>query len=210
MRNLVLSVAALATLAVMACGASSKEVAMARTARYKGDKLELFAAAKAAVEDKYTLQQTDETTLRIITKGSWVSPEGLTQNPRGEGAEMIDLIDKSINFALVVELLPEGDAWVTKTTAVLARYNRGIPKPEPLQEGDISLPGWVQSKIDSMVLDLHKALAKWEVKTGGPQMAPPPTEPAPAAPADGSAAAPADGSAAGPADAPADGSAATP
>lgn len=183
---------------------------MARTARYKGDKLELFAAAKAAVEDKYTLQQTDETTLRIITKGSWVSPEGLTQNPRGEGAEMIDLIDKSINFALVVELLPEGDAWVTKTTAVLARYNRGIPKPEPLQEGDISLPGWVQSKIDSMVLDLHKALAKWEVKTGGPQMAPPPTEPAPAAPADGSAAAPADGSAAGPADAPADGSAATP
>lgn len=204
MRNLVLSVAALATLAVMACGASSKEVAMARTARYKGDKLELFAAAKAAVEDKYTLQQSDETTLRIITKGSWVSPEGLTQNPRGEGAEMIDLIDKSINFALVVELLPEGDAWVTKTTAVLARYNRGIPKPEPLQEGDISLPGWVQSKIDSMVLDLHKALAPWEVKSGGPQMAPPPTESAP--PAEGTPPAPAEGTD----PAPAEGAAPTP
>lgn len=189
---------------------------MARTARYEGNKLELFAAAKAAVEDKYTLQQSDETQLRIITTGTWVSPEGLTQNPRGEGAEMIDLIDKSINFALVVELLPEGDAWVTKTTAVLARYNRGIPKPEPLKEGDISLPGWVQSKIDSMVLDLHKALAKWEVKSGGPQMVPPPTEPGPAAPAEGSAAAPADGtvpaegSAAAPAEAPADGSAPTP
>lgn len=185
---------------------------MARTARYEGNKLELFAAAKAAVEDKYTLQQSDETQLRIITTGTWVSPEGLTQNPRGEGAEMIDLIDKSINFALVVELLPEGDAWVTKTTAVLARYNRGIPKPEPLKEGDISLPGWVQSKIDSMVLDLHKALAKWEVKSGGPQMVPPPTEPAPAAPAEGSAAAPADGTAPaeGSAEAPADGSAPTP
>jgi hypothetical protein len=192
MRNLVCSVAAIA-LVLVACGASSKEVAMARTARYSGDKLELFAAMRAAVEANYKLTKTDETSLAVQTEARWFSPEGLSQTPRGEGTEMIDLVDKSINIALVVSLLPDGNVWVVKITPVMARFNQGIPKPEPLKEGDASLPGWVDSKLDTLALDIHKALGKYEVK-GVPQSVPPPTETAPPAPApsaDGSAAAPA-------------------
>lgn len=199
MRNLVLSVAAVAAV-LCACGPSSKEIAMAKTARYKGDKLQLFAETKAIVESKYELAKSDETTLGMQTKPKWFSPEGLTQNPRGEGTEMVDLVDKSINIALVVTLLPDGDAWVVKVTPVLARYNRGIPKPEPLKEGDASLPGWVESKVDTLALDIHKGLQKYQVQTvPGPVPAgssPPPAEPTPApaepapAPAEGSAATP--------------------
>jgi len=197
MRNLVCSVAALAALVLCACGASSKEVAMAKTARYQGDKLQLFAEAKAAVETKYKLAKTDEATLVIQTEPRWFTPEGLAANFDGD---VTLLQDKSINHALVAQLLPDGDNWIVKVTAVMTRYNRGIPKPEPLKENDASLPGWVEDRSNTLALDIHKRLAKFEVK-GVPQQVPAGNEPpAPApAPSDGSAAAPAEGSAAAPA-----------
>jgi len=171
---------------------------MAKTARYKGDKLALFADTKATVEAKYKLTKSDENSLGMQTEARWFSPEGLAEAIRND--DVRDLQDKSINIAMVVQLMPDGDAWIVKVTPVMARYNRGIPKPEPLKEGDASLPGWVQDKTDSLALDIHKALAKYELQSVPGQV--PAAEPAPAAaPAAGSAA-PAEGSAA-PAPAPA-------
>jgi len=188
----------LLTILAVACGPSSKEVATAKSARYQGDKLALFQATKAVVESKYNLQKSDETTLGMQTEARWYSYEGLAQTPRG--GDMRDVQDKSINIALVVTLLPDGDAWIVKVTPVMARYNQGIPKPEPVKEGDASLPGWVDGKVDQLALDIHKALAQYEVKRPGglpPAPAPGPTPDEPSAPAAGSAteegAAPADG-----------------
>jgi hypothetical protein len=191
MRNLVLSALALA--ALVACGPSSKEVATAKSARYQGDKLQLFAEAKAATESKYKLVKSDETSLGMQTEPRWYGVDGNSVTMRDSG-DMTEMPDKAIHIALVVTLLPDGSNWVVKVAPLLERYNRGIPKPEPLREGDASLPGWVQSKVDELALDIHKRLAKYEVKSV-PQMAPPPTnapapdEPtaAPGAAAEGSA-----------------------
>jgi hypothetical protein len=189
----------LLTILAVACGPSSKEVATAKSARYQGDKLTLFAATKSTVESKYKLVKSDETTLGMQTEARWFSPEGLAQTPRGD--DMRDVQDKSINIALVVTLLPDGDAWIVKVTPVMARYNQGIPKPEPVKETDASLPGWVEGKVDQLALDIHKALAQYQVKQPGglpPPPAPGPTPDEPTAtPAAGSAA-PAEGSAATP------------
>ena len=196
MRNLVLSALALA--ALVACGPSSKEVATAKSARYQGDKLELFANVKAATEAKYKLTKSDETSLGLQTEARWFSTEGLAVTPRGEG-DMRDVPDKSINIALVVTMLPDGGNWVVKVTPIMARFNQGIPKPEPLKENDPSLPGWVQGKVDELAMAIHGQLAKYEVK-GVPQMVPAATNaPAPDEPTAGSAApaAPAEGAAAG-------------
>jgi hypothetical protein len=191
MRNLVLSVAALAALALCACGSSSKEIAMAKTARYQGDKLMLFAETKAVVEGKYELAGTDETALGIQTRPRWYTPEGLAQN---DTSDISMFPHYSLNIAMAVQLLPEGDNWIVKVTPRILRYNKGIPKPEPVKEGDYSLPNWVQSRTDELALDIHKKLTKYEVKSV-PQQVPAGNEPAPApAPdpaADGSAAAPA-------------------
>jgi hypothetical protein len=201
MRNLVLSLAAMLTIAAVACGPSSKEVATAKSARYQGDKMQIFANVKATTEAKYKLQKSDETSLGMQTEPRWFSVEGLAVTPRGD--DMRDVPDKSINIALVVTMLPDGDKWVVKVTPVLARYNRGIPKPEPLKENDPSLPGWVQGKVDELAMDIHKALGKFEVKTvpgsaPAPAPGPSPDEPSgsASAAASGSAGAPAAGSAA--------------
>jgi hypothetical protein len=200
MRNLALSVAALFAMAAVACGPSSKEVATAKSARYQGDKLELFANVKAATEAKYKITKSDEVALGLQTEPRWFSVDGVSVTPRAED-DMTEMPDKSINIALVVTMLPDGEKWLVKVTPVMARYNRGIPKPEPIKEGDASLPGWVDGKVDELALAIHKQLSKFEVKTV-PGMVPPP-EPAPAAaPAEGAPAADASGSAAAPAPAP--------
>ena len=188
----------LLALVAMACGPSSKEVATAKSARYQGDKLQLFAETKAAVEAKYTLAKSDETTLGMQTQAKWFSPEGLTVSASIDDDR--DVPDKSILFVLVVTLLPEGDAWVVKVTPVMQRKNRGMPKPDQLKEGDPSLPGWVDSKVDQLSLDIHKALSKYEVKKV-PGMVPPPA-PGPAPDEPSQVPPPAEGSAAGSATAP--------
>jgi hypothetical protein len=195
MRNLVCSLAALLAIAAIACGPSSKEVATAKTARYQGDKLQLFAATKTVVEGKYKLTKSDETTLGMQTEPRWFSPEGLTTSSSPDDER--DLPDKSIRIALVVQLLPEGSAWIVKVTPLMLRKNKGMPKPDELKEGDPSVPGWVDSKVDQLALDIHKALAQYEVKSPGgiapASPGPSPDEPSPAA----GSAVPVEGSAAG-------------
>jgi hypothetical protein len=188
----------LLTLLAVACGPSSKEVAGAKTARYTGDKLEIFHATKAVVEGKYKLQKSDETTLGMQTTARWYSPEGLVVSGYvDESTNSVserDIPDKAIRLALVVTMLPDGSSWILKVTPVMLRKNVGMPKPDELKEDDPSVPGWVGSRADELALDIHKALAKYEVKQPG-GMAPPPAAPGPApdepAPAAGSAAAPA-------------------
>jgi hypothetical protein len=190
---------ALLTVFAVACGPSSKEVATAKTARYQGDKLQLFATVKATVEGKYKLSKSDETTLGMQTQPRWYSPEGLTTSASADDER--DLPDKSIRLALVVTMLPDGDKWIIKVSALMQRKNAGMPKPDELSPEDPSVPGWATGKADQLAMDIHKALAQYEVKSPGgiapaPAPGPAPDEPSQTAPS-GSAAPPAAGSAGG-------------
>ena len=194
----VFRLAALIAIAVAACGPSSKEVAGARTARYKGDKLTLFHAARSATEAKYKLAKSDETTLGFQTITRIYDPNGLAAGERNS-EQTTDKTgynstypDNSLFIALIVTMLPDGDAWIVQVKPMIERYHAGSPKTEPLPEGDISLPGWVQGKVDQLALDIHEALAQYEVKTV-PGSVPPPAPAAapPAPPADQGSAPPA-------------------
>ena len=210
MRNLVWSVAAIA---LFACGPSSKEIAGAKTAHYKGDKLQLFAATKSTVEAKYKLVKSDETSLGMQTEARWYTPEGMIVTREGGNKEtssdmgggmgskkgMDSMVpDQSIHMALVVTLLPDGDSWVVKVTPLMERFHAGSPQTEPMKEGAADVPGWAVDKVDSLAYDIHKALSKYEVK-GVPQMVPPATNAPPPDEPSGSAAPTAQGSAAPPA-----------
>lgn len=196
MRNLI--VALLFAALAFACGPSSGELKAAKTAHYKGDKVEMFNVAKQVTESKYHLQKSDENSLGMQTVGRWYTPEGLAASERSD--DIRDVPDKSLNVALIVTLVPDGDAFVVQVKPLMMRYHAGSPKPEPISENDPSVPGWAQGKIDSLALDIHTALAKYEVKSpGGMTPAGPGPGPAPA----GSAAAPADQGSAAPAPAPA-------
>ncbi|HEY0253384.1 MAG TPA: hypothetical protein VGC41_17740 [Kofleriaceae bacterium] len=187
MRNLAVSIV---LCAIAACG-GSKELAGAKSAHYKGDKLAMFNAVKATVEAKYHIEKSDENQLGIQTIGRWYTPEGLAAGERND--DMRDVPDKSLRIALVVTMQPDGDAYVVDIKELILRYIAGSPKPEPLRDGDPSLPGWAPGKADELSLDIHNALAQYEVKTlpGAANAAPAPAPAAPAPAADPAAPAPA-------------------
>lgn len=186
MRNLIIT----AAVALAACGGpSGKDVAMAKQARYQGDKLQLFGQMKETVESKYKLDVSDETKLALRTIGRWYTPEGLVSNWTPEdGAK---LPDKSLNIALVAQLLPENDSWIVHIEPVILRFNLGQSKLEPVRPNDPSLPGFVNGKSDELAFDVNKKLKQWEVKSPGGNIAPPPADPALPPPGAGSAPAPA-------------------
>src|SRR5689334_14279448 len=183
MRNLLL-ILALAVASLAACGPSSRDVALAKTSRYTGDKLAIFNAAKEATEAKYKLAQSDETTLTIQTVGKWYTPEGLVAT--SGDADIRQIPDQSINVVLVVKMLPDGANWIVDVDANMLRITKGSPAPEKLKGHDPSLPGWATGKVDELAFAIHDALKQYEVKAGasvppGPagSAAPAPT-PAPA------------------------------
>ncbi len=161
---------------------------MAKTARYQGDKLTLFAEAKVAVEGKYQIAKTDEVSLGIQTTPRWFTPEGLAAN---DTSDVSMLQHYSLNIAMIVQLLPDGESWIVKVTPMIARYNKGIPKPEPVKEGDFSLPLWVSSRTDELALEIHKRLSKYQVQTVPGQVPPPSGPPAETPPTTDPAAPPA-------------------
>ena len=176
MRYLHAAVTMMLAIGLAACGPSSKETQTAKAARYKGDKLALFNAARQATEAKYKLAKSDETTLGFQTIGRWYTPEGLAAAETTE--DMKNVPDRSVNEALVVTLLPDGDAWVVDVKPVMVRYFAGRPNPDKLEPNDPSVPGWATGKVDQLALDIHEALKQYEVKSV-PAAVPPPTAPAP-------------------------------
>lgn len=163
MRNLVLSVviAGAAAGALAACAASRQEVTAARTARYRGDKLAMFQAARQATADKYQIAMSDETTLRIETAGRWYTPEGLGASERNN--DMRDVPDRSIHLRMIVRLVPAGDDWTVAIEPVMLRYFAGRPNSDPLQLDDPSLPGWTGGRVDQLYSAIHRALARYQV-----------------------------------------------
>jgi hypothetical protein len=181
MRNLMMT----ATIAVAACGGpSGKDVAMAKQARYSGDKLQLFSVMKGDIEGKYKLDVSDETKLALKTQGRWYTPEGLASSwtPSDTDASGHKLPDRSLNIALIAQLLPEQSNWVVHIEPVILRFNVNQPKLEPLRPDDPSLPGFANGKADELAFDVNKALKQWEVKSPGGVMPAPAPAPAAATP----------------------------
>jgi len=189
MRNISLSVAALiagALVALAACGPSGKQIATAKQARYQGDRAQLFAVIKAAVESKYKILKSDEASMGLQTEGRWYNPEG--QAVSASMGDVRDVPDLSINVSLIVELLPEGSNHVVSVKPVFLRYHKGRPNPDVLDVKDPSIPGWAHGKGDNLQVEIYEALKPFEVKAvPGAAPAPGPAAPVPApAPAAGS------------------------
>lgn len=183
---------ALIACALVACGPSNAEVKSAKEAHYRGDKLVMFNAMKSAVEDKFKLQKSDETTLGLETIARVYTPEGMLANEgnseKNKGGGYNSMFpDNSIIMKFVVTMLADGDSYVVRVKPMMERYRAGSPKTEPLAENDPSLPGWTSGKVDAVQLDIYNALKQYEVKgVGGVAPAGPPggapDEPAKTAP----------------------------
>lgn len=189
MRKLIIML--VAVMGIAACGATQREVALAKTARYRGNKLTLFGGVKMATEDKWKLAMSDETTLTVITIGRWFTPDGtpsmwdpgatidsgdsLDGQPSIQGRERIQ--DRSINVQLTVRLLPEGDHWIVLVEPRYLQHREGRSNKDILLRDDPSLPGWAHGKVDQLAYAIWKMLKAYEVTGVRGKLVPPPEPP---------------------------------
>jgi hypothetical protein len=186
-------------LGLVACGPSNKEIAMAKQARYQGDKSVLFNATKAAVESKHKILQADEAALGLQTVARWYTQDGMVT--RGTDENFGDVPTNSVRLSLIVRLLPDGDKWIVDVEPQMFRKIAESPQPQPLDAKDPSVPGWARGQVDNLQFEIYQALKPYEVKALG-GLAPAP-EAAPAAPSPESSSEPSgDSPAAEPAPAP--------
>ena len=135
---------------------------MAKQARYSGDKLVLFAAAKSVTESKHKLAKSDEVALGMQTEGRWYTPEGLVvareggSEKKGAGYDS-PYPDGAINLTLVVRLLAEGPNWIVYVEPSMVKYYAGRPNPEKLDPKDPSVPGWATGQVDVLQFEIYKA-----------------------------------------------------
>ncbi|HEV7554297.1 MAG TPA: hypothetical protein VGO00_02515 [Kofleriaceae bacterium] len=174
----------LAACVLVACGPSTGSIKTAKEARYKGDKLALFNAAKNATAGKFDIEKADETRLGFETVLRWYNADGLLVSERN--GDVRDIPDRAISLKVVVTVLADGDAYVVRVKPMMMRRFKDRPNPDVLSENDPSIPEWMMSKIDLLSVAIHDALAPYEVKSvpgaaPPPTPAPPPDEP-PAAP----------------------------
>jgi hypothetical protein len=163
MRTLIAAVVAVAVaVAVAGCAASRHDVAAAKAARYRGDQLEMFRGVRAAIADKYTIELSDETTLRVVTTGRWYTPEGLGASERN--GDMRDVPDRSIHLRMIVRLRPrDPDDWAVEIEPVMVRYFTGRPDPDFLTLDDPSVPGWARGRVDQLHSAIHRMLERYQV-----------------------------------------------
>jgi hypothetical protein len=188
---------ALVAVVLAGCGASSKQVATAKEARYQGDRSQIFAVIKQTVEAKYKILKADEASFGLQTEGRWYNPEG--QPVPGAVEDVSRVPDRGLNISLVVELLPDGDRNQVSVKPIILRYLKGHAQPETVDvEKDPMIPEWARDRVTDLQVDVHKALQQYEVKgaagagpagaggaggsgvgSAGSPMPPPTTAPAP-------------------------------
>jgi len=160
---------ALLVLLLASCGSNAPELQRARGAHYHGDPGAMIELAASAVQgEHYVIQQLDKDLAAFTTAPKVWGPEGDLESAGADG--VVQFEDNSIELELKVQLRPaEGaDDFDLVITPSIHRLMSGTAVPQAVEPGDVSLPGWVQAKLDAIAIVTHDALATYEIKTPAP------------------------------------------
>lgn len=147
----------------VACGPSAAEIKMAKSAGYAGEPGEMFSIVEATTAETYKIgEAVRDGEYALATVAQWYSPEGGRQST-GAG-DFVQIGDGSVQLTMIVRLVPQGDRYMVTVTPKTFEHVSGSPQPRELTPDDPSLPGWVSGRVDSLQLEIHKALQKYAVQ----------------------------------------------
>jgi hypothetical protein len=159
--GLVVTVVAMAA-TLVACGPSAAEIKTAKSAGYAADATTLFAEIQAVTAETYKIAEVDDLNYVIVTVPQWYNPEGGRQSA-GAG-DVVQVVDRSVQVMMVVRLLGTEGNFMVEVMPKTFQYIAGSPKPRELKPDDPNLPGWVEGRVDSLHLEIHKRLQNHTVQ----------------------------------------------
>lgn len=151
----------------LACGPSAAEIRQAKTAQYKGTPSELFAVIEQVVGETYKIAEVRRDEQFILgTEGQWYTPEGGRESASNTGGgDFVQLVDRSVNLALIVELVSADTGnIVVSVTPITLQHLQGSPKPRELKPDDPNLPPWIPGRVDSLYVEINKRLKQFETQ----------------------------------------------
>jgi len=146
----------------ISCGPSAAELKTAKTAQYRGNASEMFTDVIAVTEESYKIADASgggEDSYLLATVPQWYSPEGGRESA-GDGG-FVSIRDRSIRLQIAVELISVGGGFMVTVTPRTFQALNGSPQPRELKPDDPNLPGWVQGRVDTLQLAIHKRLQKY-------------------------------------------------
>jgi hypothetical protein len=153
----------MALAALAACGPSAAEIKTAKSAGYSGDPGEMFDIIEATTAQTYKIGEVvREGELALATVPQWYNPEGGRQSS-GAG-DYVQVSDRSIQLSMIVRLVDADRRFVVTVEPKTFQHISGSPQPRELRPDDPNLPGWVSGRVDSLHLEIHKALQKYAVQ----------------------------------------------
>lgn len=138
-------------------GASSKEVATAKTATYNTTLETAFDQAMQATQENYKIGLVDAPNHRFTTNPQVYNSEGQRQSEGASG--FVTMRAGSIQLHFVVESVPvENNAIAIKITPRCFQRLEWSPKPRELALDDPNLPGWVRGRYDALHVAVYQRL----------------------------------------------------
>lgn len=169
------TVVALAVVAAAACGPSNREIRRARASEYQTEFARVWNAAVQVVTEEYPrlvmedavngLLQTDWHLIEKV-KSDDVSDQGqTTSTAAAPGTGMLPYGGRFFHLKVKIR---GGPPWRVEVEGEAAEYKPGLAMIIPFKRGAIDEPGWVQARIDKVVVKIHQRLAPYAVVRQAP------------------------------------------
>jgi hypothetical protein len=152
-------------LLLVGCGASTAQVAMAKSAEYRTSSTEIFQLALSAAEENYKIGETDAAGQRFTTKLQFYTPEGGRQSAGAEGVTQVHA--GSVGVQLIVEVVQQGEVARVVVTPKTIQVVGGSPQPRELRPDDPSLPPWVHGRVDALYVAIHDRAKRFATSAPG-------------------------------------------
>ncbi len=158
-----LSLIAAAALCGAACGGAAGSggdgtgtVGAASTSQYSCKREQVFEAAARSVEKMFTkVKQRDLEQGIVIGEPRWYNRDGA---PRPVGVALADLEEGDLALAVRIRIIDLEPNFRFEIDTVVKQRLAGAPLPRDLPEGDPGRPAWIQGRMDTLRLDVHKQL----------------------------------------------------
>jgi len=149
-------IAVVVTVALAACGPSTKEVQTAKATHYKTQAGRIYSIALDVAEKTYKLYDKDDGKEIFVTLPKWYTADG--QSETSGSGDTVMVSDGSLEVALMVAVETDVDGVATVTvTPVVERYRLGQSQNDKLAPDDPSMPGWVGGKADALAVEIYNA-----------------------------------------------------
>lgn len=150
-------------LMVAACGPSTGQIKVAKTAQYKLPPKSMLDVAVQVAQQTYKLGALDIEGLRFATAPQWYHHDGGRISATNEfTGDFVNAGDRDVQVTLIVKIVSADlDRSMVEVTPKTFQVIAGSPQPRELTPDDPNLPPWVLGRADALAVSIYEQAKRY-------------------------------------------------